>query len=117
VYADSGETPDPVEPKRYSPTESLVDVEFEAGSDTTLTVEDQTGGDDLWSTTADFPFDIRVAPAGYTTGGVRLRCTEISSPTGAVQDMTVEATVVNGVNRTIPTGWQVSLWQPAVYAL
>lgn len=117
VYADTSETPGPVEAKRRSPRESLVDSTFIAGTNTSLVVEDQQGGTDLWSTTADFPFDIRVAPVGMTTGGVRLRVSAISAPTGAKQTMTVSATVVNGVNRTIPAGWQVTLWQPAVYAL
>lgn len=116
VYAGLTEHPGVDEPKRYSPNQSLVGTSFVAGSDTSLAVVAQDS-DSLWSTTADFPFDIRVAPVGVTAGGVRLRVTAIGSPSGMNQTMTVEATVVNGMNRTIPVGWEVSLWQPAVYAL
>jgi hypothetical protein len=111
VWADTTEEPDPDEPKRYSPTDSRTDVSFVTGTDTTLDVEDQTGGTDLWSTAADLPVDIRVR-------GIRLRVTAIGAATGAVQTLTVDQTPVNGVSGvTIPAGTPVELWTPAVYAL
>jgi hypothetical protein len=110
-YAGATEEPDPDEPKRYSPTDSRVDAPFDAGTDTALMVEDQTGGNDLWSQTADFPFDVKAR-------GVRLRVTAVGSPTGAVQTLTVQQTPVNGVTGVaIAAGERVELWQPARYGL
>jgi hypothetical protein len=111
VYADAAEAPDPDEPKRWAPYDSRTSAEFEVGTDTSLEVTDQTGGNDLWSQTADFPFDIRVR-------GCRLRVTAISAPTGADQTMTVQQAPVNmttGVS--IDAGEQVELWQDGRYAL
>ena len=111
VYADDAETPGPAEPKRYSPYNSQVNTSFAAGTDTSLVVEDQTGGNDLWSTSADLPFDILVR-------GVRLRVTAIGAATGAVQTLTVDQTPINGVTGvTVAVGERVELWAPAVYAL
>jgi hypothetical protein len=111
VWAGDTETPQPAEPKRYAPYDSRVVTAFDAGDDTTLVVEDQTGGGDLWSTTADTPFDIKVR-------GVRLRVTAVSAATGAQQSLTVQQTPVNGVvGVTAAVGEPVQLWAPARYAL
>lgn len=116
VYAGTSEVPGPAEPKRYSPVDSQVNSSFAANTGTSLSVAGASS-DDLWSTTADFPFDIRLAPVGVTSGGVRSRVTAIGAPSGLVQTFTVEAATVNGVARTVPAGWAVTLWQPAVRAL
>jgi hypothetical protein len=111
AYAGDAEEPDPDTPMRYSPYDSRTSAAFEVGTDTSLEVTDQTGGNDLWSTVADFPFDIRVR-------GCRLRVTAISAPTGAAQAMTVQLTPVNTTTGvSIDAGEQVELWQPARYAL
>jgi hypothetical protein len=113
VYAGDAETPDEAEPKRYSPYDSRVQTAFVVGTGTSLSVEDQTGGADLWSQTADFPFDLQVR-------GVRLRVTAVGAPAGAVQTMTVQQASVNGLDDagiTIAVGEPVQLWQPARYAL
>lgn len=109
VYAAEGTTPAPDAPSRYSPADSRTDAAFTSGTNTALTVEDQTGTD-LWSQTADFPFDIRVA-------GVRLRVTAAGAPVGAVQVLTVDQAPVNGVAKVIPVGSTVELFTPGRYAL
>lgn len=106
----TGTTPDPDEPARYSPYDSVTAASFDAGTDTALSVTDNTGGNDLWTTSQDGDFDILVA-------GVRLRVTAIGAATGANQTMTVDQAPINGVTKTIPSGSQVQLWQPARWAL
>lgn len=110
VYAAAAETPDPAEPKRYSPTSSTTSASFDAGTDVTLSVTDGTGGNDLWSTAADTPFDVKV-------DGVRLRVTAVGAAVGADQDLTVDQAAVNGVTKTVAAGAAVELWQPAIRAL
>lgn len=102
--------PGPDEPSRYSPVDSTTTAAFTSGTDTALTVEDNTGDLDLWSTTPDLPFDVRLA-------GVRLRVTAVGALVAGLQTLTVEQAPVNGVTKTIPAGTPVELWQPATYAL
>lgn len=81
--------------------------DFVAGTDTSMSVTAVPGP--LWSTTATFPLDIQAA-------GVRLRVTAISG-VSSPQTFTVEQVPVNGIEKTIPAGTPISLWQPARYAL
>jgi hypothetical protein len=111
IYADDDETPDPDAPMRRDTAGAELAAEFEAGTDTTMSVATTLGP--LWGVTGDdnmdFPLDVRVA-------GARVRVTGISG-SGSPQTFTVSATVVNGVEKTVPAGEPVSLWQPAIRAL
>jgi hypothetical protein len=81
---------------------------FIAGTHTTMSVSTTLGP--LWTTdVSEFPFDVEVASA-------RVRVTGISGGSSP-QTFTVSTTVVNGVEKTIPAGTTVQLWQPAVIAL
>jgi hypothetical protein len=108
LYADDAEEPAEDAPMRYGPYDSRVESAFDVGTDTALSVEDQTGGNDLWSQGADFPFLIRVR-------GVVLRVTAVGAPTGAVQTLTVDQTPVTaGVTGvSIAAGEPVELAVPA----
>jgi hypothetical protein len=111
VAAYAAGTEGPAEPVRYSPVSSATAASFVSGTSTSLTVEDLWSPDkDLWSTSAATPFDVKVA-------GVRLRVTAVSALSSGVQTLTVQATPINGVAKSIPVGSRVELWQPAVYAL
>lgn len=107
-WAGTAETPDPDAPQRYDTAGSETVGSFESGTDTELVVATTLG--DLWTTDADdLPLDIRCA-------GVRLRVTAISG-SSSPQTFTTPLTPVNGVEKTIPAGTAVSLWQPARWAL
>jgi hypothetical protein len=81
---------------------------FHSGVDTSLVVHRTDATKHLWVLPADspasFPFDVMVA-------GVRLHVTSISG-TGDPQTLTVSATPVNGVIKTIPVGSQVTVALP-----
>jgi hypothetical protein len=81
---------------------------FRSGTDTNLLVETLLGP--LWTTTPGGSFDIRV-------DGVRLRVTAIGAATGQFQNFTVEQVPINGAERTIDSGTEVQLWNPARFAL
>lgn len=118
VYAAAAEVPGPAEPMRTSPLDSRVNTSFTVGTNTALSVADQTGGNDRWSQTADFPFDIRVRHPDVGGSGVRLRVTAVGAPAAGVQTLTVQQAPINDTSGvTAAVGWVVELWQPAVYAL
>jgi len=79
---------------------STVDADFDSGTDTALVVDVATGYP-LWVTGA-VNFDV-------DAGGVRLHVTSIAGGSSP-QTMTVTATPVNGVVKTIPAGSKVDLW-------
>lgn len=91
---------------------SVLDAEFEAGTDTSMDVETTLGP--LWAVTAAsnsaLPFDINV-------GGARITVTAIGAAAGQVQTFTVTQTPVNGIVKTVPAGTAVSVWRPARRAL
>lgn len=95
---------------RYDSAYSTVNTEFDAGTDTSLSVAVESGAL-LWVTgsgSPQFPLDILV-------DGVRLHVTAISGASSP-QTFTVDATPVNGVEKTIAVGTQVRAWRPARYA-
>jgi hypothetical protein len=111
VYSDSGVTPAPDAPMRYSPQSTVTDLEFAAGIDTSLIVRPEGVPFDPWTTDpAAVPFDVAVF-------GVRLRVTAVSVLPLGRHALTVEQQPVNGVTKTIPAGTPVELWTPARYAL
>lgn len=80
---------------------------FTSGTSTSMTVATTLGT--IWTTVAgDFPFDIEAA-------GVRLTVTNITG-SSSPQTFTITQTPVNGVNKLIPAGTSVQLWQAAVVA-
>ncbi|MDG4832435.1 hypothetical protein O7627_24450 [Solwaraspora sp. WMMD1047] len=83
-------------------------ADFDAGTDTSMTVQRASGTRRLWITTADrpqdFPFDIEVA-------GVRLTVTGITGSTDP-QTLNVDAAPVNGITKTIPSGSRVTATDP-----
>ncbi len=90
---------------RYDGDLSTTNGSFSAGVGTSLSVA--TAGGPLWSTTTTFPFDIQAS-------GVVLRVTAISGASSP-QTFTVQATTVNGINKTIASGSKVSLAEPSFY--
>lgn len=78
---------------RIGSASSTLAADFDAGTDTSMSVAVAAGGA-LWSTTAP-PFHIRV-------GGVVLNVTAISGASSP-QTFTVDATPVNGITRTLRT--------------
>lgn len=92
---------------RYDTAGSETTADFDAGTDTSLTVMTTLG--QLWTTdTMDVPFEV-------TVGGVVLNVTGISG-TSSPQTFTVDAAAVNGVVKTIPAGSDVRLAQPTIVA-
>lgn len=88
---------------------SVLDADFDAGTDTSMDVETTLGP--LWTQVAGhFPFDLNV-------GGARVTVSAIGAPTGQVQTFTVSATIVNGVAKTVPAGTAVHLWRRSYRAL
>lgn len=91
---------------------SVLDADFDAGTDVAMDVETTLGP--LWAVTAAansaLPFDLNV-------GGYRVTCTAIGAAAGQVQTFTVSATVWPDVPKTIPAGTAVRLWRPAVRGL
>lgn len=106
------DTPGPADPVRRDTAGSQLAATFTAGTDTSMDVETIQGP--LWAVSGasnlHLPLDVYVA-------GARVRVTAIGAAVGAVQTFTVEATVVNGVEKTIAAGEPVRLWQPAVRGL
>jgi hypothetical protein len=93
---------------RYDTAGSSLAVEFDAGTDTSMSVAVDVLP--LWTTEAgEVPFDIEA-------GGVRLTVTAISGASSP-QTFTITQAPVNGVEKTIPAGTPVSLWTKARYAL
>lgn len=77
---------------------------FTAGTSTSMSVTSVTGS--LWTTdAAHMPIELDVA-------GARLQVTAISGASSP-QTFTVSATVLNGVEKTIPAGTAVNVWLPA----
>lgn len=106
------DTPGPADPVRRDTAGSQLAATFVAGVDTSMDVETTQGP--LWGVSGasnlHLPLDVYVA-------GARIRVTAIGAAVGAVQTFTVEATVVNGVEKTIGAGEPVRLWQEAVRGL
>lgn len=100
--------PGPANPVRRDTAGSVLDSAFVAGTDTSFDVETTLGP--LWGQTGqtnmDFPFDVNIS-------GAQVRVTGISAPVGQVQTFTCELAIVNNVNKTIPAGTDVRLWQSA----
>lgn len=87
---------------------SILDAAFDAGTDTSMDV-DVTAGQ-FWTTAAgDYPLELNV-------GGCRVTASACGAPAGSVQTFTVSATIVNGVNKTVPAGTAVKLWRPTIRA-
>lgn len=88
---------------------SVLDADFDAGTDTTMDVETTVGP--FWTTAAgDLPFDLNVGDAQVTV-------TAIAAPVGQVQTFTVSTTIGNDITKTVPAGTPVHLWRPTVRAL
>lgn len=103
VYNDEGDFLTESPGSRYSPDTCLLAEDLT----TTETGADVTTTGALW-TAADQPFDLWI-------GGERATVTAV---TGASNPQTLTLTrSVNGVVKTHPSGAEVRLWQPAVYAL
>lgn len=93
---------------RADTEDSTTTASFVSGTGTSLSVATNAGP--LWTTdAAEFPFDILVS-------GAVLRVTAISGA-ASPQTFTISTTVVNGVAKTIPSGSDVRLAQPAIAAL
>lgn len=93
---------------RYDTAGSETTADFEAGTDTSLTVATTLG--QLWTTDGDdVPFEIQAA-------GVVLTVTAVAGASSP-QTFTVDATPVNGVEKTIPAGSDVRLAQPSIVSL
>lgn len=90
----------------------ILSGDFVAGTDTSFDVRTTLGP--LWGLTGalnmHFPLDVNIF-------GARVRITGIAAAVGQVQTFTCEQTIVNDVNKTIPAGEPVRLWQPAVRGL
>jgi len=98
-----------VEASRFDSEYTTLDADYDAGSDTSLTVDIEAGRS-LWSTVAgDAPFDVDIA-------GARVHVTAVAGASSP-QTFTVSAATVNGVTKTIPAGTPVRLWKAARYAL
>ena len=87
---------------------SELDADFDAGTDTSMSVDITSGP--LWTT------DAGEMPIVIECGGCVLTVSAISGASSP-QTFTVSATVVNGVEKTIPAGTAVRLAQPATVAL
>jgi hypothetical protein len=108
-WAAQGTTPDPDAPSRWDSDGSTVASDFDACTDTSLSVA-VADGSPLWTTdSGDLPLDIMAA-------GVRLRVTAISG-SSSPQTFTVTANPVNGVEKTIPAGSAVHLFAAVPWAL
>lgn len=95
---------------KYDSAYSTLAAQFVAGTNTSLSLAVEAGRL-LWITGSgapQFPIDLDV-------GGARVRVTAISGASSP-QTATVNATVVNGVNKIIPAGTPVRLWRPRRYA-
>lgn len=97
------------ETTRAATAGSVTTADFEAGTDTALSVERSAGVRQLWTVDPTFfPMDLVAA-------GVRLTATACSG-SGDPQTITVDQAPVNGVAKTIPAGSPVQLaepWRPA----
>lgn len=103
VYNDSG--------SRYDDAYSTTAAQITTGTSTSLSVAIETSRS-LWVTgsgSPQFPLEIDLL-------GARVSVTAISG-TSSPQTFTISATVVNGVNKVIPSGTSVRLWDPKRYGL
>jgi hypothetical protein len=91
---------------------STTSGDFDAGTDTSLTVA-TTSGSPVWVDSATYADDF---PLHIIVSGVVLNVTAISGTTSP-QTFTVDATPVNGVTKTIPSGSAVQVAHPAIVAL
>lgn len=95
-------------PTRYGAADSSTVGSFNAGTDTSLSVD--AGNGSLWTTdAAHFPLLIRAS-------GVVLEVTAIAG-SSSPQTFTVTATPVNGITKTIPPGSTVDVVDQGYYAL
>lgn len=119
VYEDASSTSDPDAPRRYGATDLRVATSFNAGTDTSLVVQDYTASvsDPVTEDAGDLPVYVRLAPAGRTSGGVVMEVTAVGAAVAGQQTLTVTQAPVNAVERIVPVGWAVTLYQPARYAL
>jgi hypothetical protein len=85
---------------------STLAADFDAGSDTSMSVATETGRI-VWVTGA-VDFDV-------TVGGAQIHVDSIAGATSP-QTFTVDAAALNGVVKTVPAGTQVRLWRPARYS-
>lgn len=88
---------------------SELDSAFVAGTDTSMDVL-VTSGPEWTQRAGAFPFHVEV-------GGVIVNVTAIGAPTAGVQTFTVDATPVNGVERTVPAGTDVQVAYPVISVL
>lgn len=88
---------------RVSPENAVTSADFEAGTDTALL---STGT--LWVPTATDP---EVADFDVLVAGVRLHVNTVTG-SSAPQTLNVDATPVNGQEKTIPAGSKIELYQP-----
>lgn len=96
------------DPNRADTDGSELAAAFVAGTATSMSVSVTAGP--LWTTAAsEFPLHIRA-------GGVVLNVTAITGATSP-QTFTITQTPVNGITKTIATGTDVRLAQPAIAAL
>lgn len=90
--------------KRADTLGSTTATDFDAGTDTSMTVATTEGP--LWTTNAaSVPFNIRVS-------GVVLEVTAVSG-SSSPQTLTITQAPVNGVEKTIPSGSAVNVAEPA----
>lgn len=91
---------------RWDSSASTVTTDFDAGTDTSLSITVEAGSE-LWVTGSgapEFPFHLKAS-------GVVLNVTAISGASSP-QTATVDATPVNGIVKTIPAGTPISLADP-----
>jgi hypothetical protein len=96
---------------RYDSAYSTTAAQITTGTSTSLSVAVETGRG-LWVTgsgSPQFPIDLNLL-------GARVRVTAISGASSP-QTFTISTTVVNGINKVIPSGTPVRLWAPRRYAL
>lgn len=96
---------------RYDSAYSTTNAQITTGTSTSLSVA-VAAGRTLWvigSGSPQFPIDINLL-------GARVRVTAISGASSP-QTFTISTTVVNGINKIIPSGTPVRLWAPRRYAL
>jgi len=103
VYNDSG--------TRYDSAYSTTAAQITTGTSTSLSVAIEAGRS-LWVTgsgSPQFPFDIDLNGAQVTVTAI----SGASSP----QTFTISSTVANGVNKVIPSGTSVRIWNEKRYGL
>jgi hypothetical protein len=103
--------PGQADPVRRDTAGSELASQFVAGTGTTMSVAVTQGP--LWASSGAANLDL---PLLVECGGAALKVTAIAG-TSSPQTFTVDATVVNGVEKTIAAGTPVRLWQPAARGL